>query len=122
MVAIIADYNRILLQTEVEVENCNRVMREQLSQPTEPGLLQISPKSRVTFKDAGKEGFGTTRRHKGNTRVMCDIQYNAIKFKAQMVFAYLRMRTRPPIEARLTEIETNGGNKSKVTRFYGKTV
>ena len=64
---------------------------------------------------------------------MRDIQYYAIKFKGQMVFAYLRMRTRPSIEARLTAIETNGGNKSlfshgtlsrvrKVTRFYGKTV
>ena len=39
-----------------------------------------------------------------------------------MVFAYLRMRTRPPIEVRLTETETIGGNKSKVTRFYGKSV
>ena len=51
-----------------------------------------------------------------------------------MAFAYLRMGTQPPIEGRLTEIETNGGNKSlffshgtlsrirKVTRFYGKTV
>ena len=48
-----------------KVENCNRVMREEPSQPTEPGWLQIFPKSRVTFKDAGKEGFGTTLRHYG---------------------------------------------------------
>ena len=49
---------------------------------------------------------------------MCDIQYYAIKFKAQIVFAYLRMRTRPSIEASLTTIETDGGNKALFLSRY----
>ena len=54
-----------------EMENCNRVLREEQRQPTEPSWLQISPKTRVTFKDAGKEGFVTTRRHFGEQMTVC---------------------------------------------------
>ena len=66
------------------MENCNRILREEQSQPTEPSWLQISPKSRVTLKDVGKEGFVTTRRHHGEQMTVCV----TFTFKAQMVFAY----------------------------------